>query len=413
MKKYFLLLFLLLLVWNVSSQEKGLNYYIDKALQNSPLIKDYQNQIKTSRLDSLIAKAGTGMQVNAVSNNLYAPVINGWGYDKAITNGANVSALLSVSKEITGRKNRQNRAESFALQCQSIAYSGKISEQELKKNISSLYISAFGDWQQFQYNTETLDLMFKEQSVLKKITQNGGFKQTEYLSFVVNLQQQELLVDKMRDQYLNSFALLNYSCGIEDTTFIPLSDPRLIVEYRPELYGSIFYKQFEIDSLKLVNNDKQIDLSYQPKINLFADGGYNSSLYYQPEKNLGISAGFSLSIPIYDGGQRKMRHDKIKYSELSRRNYAEFYTTQFNQQTNQLHQQLLEKQKLDGKIAEQIELSKVLMNANHKLLETGDLHITDYILSLGNYLSAKNMLLENMIEKYQIINQLNYWNRPK
>jgi hypothetical protein len=39
--------------------------------------------------------------------------------------------------------------------------------------------------------------------------------------------------------------------------------------------------------------------------------------------------------------------------------------------------------------------------------------MTEYLLSLGNFLSAKNMLIENTIEKYLIINELNYWNRTK
>jgi len=412
-KRQILLLFLLILTGTISAQQKGLDYYLSKALQNSPLLKDYQNQINAGQIDIQREKAGNGLQVAGISNNLYAPVIKGIGYDNAITNGANVSALLTVSKEITGKNNRENRYKSIELQNQSISNSGKISEQELKKNVSNLYISAFGDLLQFKFNSEMLDLMVKEESVLKKIAENGGIRQTEYLSFVVNLQQQSLLLEKIRNQYQNSFAQLNYVCGIEDTTFTSLPDPDLRVENKPELFGSIFHHQFEIDSLKLANSDQQIDFSYQPKISIFADGGYNSSLAYQPEKNFGISAGFSLRIPIYDGGQRKMLHNQLKFSELTRQNYHEFYTAQFNQQTQQLQQQLLEKQKLDEKITKQITLSKILMDANYKLLETGDVTISDYILSLGNYLSAKNMLLENRIEKYLIINELNYWNRTK
>jgi len=47
---------------------------------------------------------------------------------------------------------------------------------------------------------------------------------------------------------------------------------------------------------------------------------------------------------------------------------------------------------------------------NGKLLETGDIKITDYVLGLNNYISAKNLVVQNMIARYQIINQLNYWN---
>jgi outer membrane protein TolC len=344
---------------------------------------------------------------------MYAPVIKGWGYDNAITNGANVSAQVSVSKEITGVRNRQNKFEAIALQNQSTLNSGKITEQELKKNVSALYISAYGSWQQFKFNNEMLELLTREKDVLKKLTETGVSKQTDYLSFMVTLQQQELQVEQAKSRYQNDFAMLNYTCGIEDTSFIVLEDPDLKVEKGAELFNSIFYKQFEIDSLKLVNSDQQINFLYQPKINLVADGGYLSSFAVQPYKNFGISAGVSISIPLYDGGQRKMQHDQLAINQLTRMDYRDFFASQFHQQNNQLQQQLLAKQRLEEKINRQIIYSQTLMEAYRKLLEAGDVRLTEYILSIGNFLSAKNMLLENNIEKYQIINELNYWNRKK
>jgi outer membrane protein TolC len=409
---FFLPLILFGFISNATAQKK-LDFYIQSALQNSPLLKEYQNQIELTRIDSIRMKAGLGIQISAVSNNLYAPVIKGWGYDNAITNGANVSALVSVSKEMTGTANRQNKFEVLSLQNQSTLNSSKISAQELKKNVSSQYISAFGSWQQFNFNSEMLELLNKEKDVLKKLTETGVSRQTDFLSFMVTIQQQELLVERTKNQYQNDFAQLNYTCGMEDTSFTALTDPGLKVEKGTELFNSIFYKKFEIDSLKLVNFDKQIDFSYQPKISLIADGGYLSSLAFQPYKNFGISAGVSITIPLYDGGQRKMQHDQIEISQLTRMDYRDFFSTQFHQQNNQLQQQLLAKQKLEEKINRQVIYSLTLMDAYRKLLEAGDVQLTEYILSIGNYLSAKNMLLENTIEKYQIINELNYLNRTK
>jgi outer membrane protein TolC len=144
-----------------------------------------------------------------------------------------------------------------------------------------------------------------------------------------------------------------------------------------------------------------------------ADGGYLSTLAWQPYKNFGVSVGVFLSIPIYDGGQRRMQHDQIALSQLTRMETRDFYSSRFRQQTNLLTQQLKLKEALDQKINHQIETSKSLVEAYQKLLETGDVQMTEYLLALGNYLSAKNMLNENTIEKYLIINELNYWNRTK
>ena len=411
MKLIFSLLIAVFSMKNVCAQQKNMEYYVSHAIQNSPLLKDYQNQIQAGRIDSMRVAASKGIQIVAGGSALYAPVVRGFGYDNAITNGADVSALVTVSKEITGKGNWQNRFETIALQNQSALNSGKISEQDLKKNIASLYITAFGSWQQYKFNVELLDLLNKEEAILKQLSEKGNVKQTEYLSFVVNLRQQELMVENVKNLLQNNFAQLNYFCGIQDTTFTPLSDPKLRMAELPEFSNSIFYRQFEIDSLKLVNTDKQIDFSYKPKINLFTDGGYNSSFTSQPGKNFGMSVGVSLSIPLYDGGQRKMQHNQVKIGQLTRRNYLSFYAAQFNQQINQLLQQLQAKQRLTEQITKQIACSQMLMEANRKLLETGDIRIADYILSVGNYLSAKNMLVENTVEKYLIVNEINYWNR--
>ncbi len=413
MKVIFSLLIAVFSMQSVCAQQKNMEYYVSQAIQNSPLLKDYQNQQQIGSIDSMRITASRGVQVAVIGNSVLAPNVRGWGFDNTITNGANVSALLTVSKEITGKQSWQNRYQAIALQNQSALNSGKISEQELRKSIASLYITAFGSWQQYNFNGELFGILNREEVILKKMTERGDVKQTEYLSFVVALRQQELMVENARSQFQNCLAQLNYFCGIQDTTFTQLSDPYLKLAALSEFSSTIFYRQFEIDSLKLVNTDRQVDFAYQPKVSLFTDGGYSSSFTFQPGKNFGMSAGVSLSIPLYDGGQRRMQHNQVVIGQLTRRNYLQFYATQFNQQVNQLLQQLQAKQQLTGQIAKQIACPQTLMEANKMLLETGDIHITDYILSIGSYLTAKNMLIENTIAKYLIVNEINYWNRTK
>jgi hypothetical protein len=61
--------------------------------------------------------------------------------------------------------------------------------------------------------------------------------------------------------------------------------------------------------------------------------------------------------------------------------------------------------------ANQLKYAQGLIDANKKLLETGDARIADYIIAIGNYISMRNIITQNTINKLQIINQLNYWNR--
>ena len=396
-----------------TQQSKELSFFIQKALQNSPLLNDYRNQQEQGRIDSLRTRAGWGPQVSLNSTNYYAPVLNGWGYDQSITNGANLNTGVSVSKEIVGKQNQRNQLEALSLQNRSLRNTGKISEQELKKSVTSQFLVAFGDWQQYLFNDEMLSLLKKEELILKKLAERGTYKQTEYLSFLVSQRQQSLQVERLKSQYQGDYASLGYLCGIEDTTFQALADPMLHMEVLPSFTQTTFHEQYVIDSLKLRNSDKQIDFSYKPKVSIFADGGYNSSLIEKPFRNFGVGAGFTVSIPLYDGGQRKMQHNRIALDEITRRGNQVFFASQYHQQINRLLQQLQANRRLTHELNQQITYTRALLDANHKLLEIGEVHIADYILAIGNYLTAQNMLVANTIEGYQIVNELNYWNREK
>ena len=255
------------------------------------------------------------------------------------------------------------------------------------------------------------DLLKKEEIILKELAEKGIYRQTDYLTFLVTIQQQEIQISEIKMQYQNEFATLNYLSGNVDTSFTSLAAPTLDPIQIPGLENTVFYQQFFIDSMKLRNSDVQIDFAYKPKVNLYADGGYVSSLMYLPYKNFGVSAGVNITVPIYDGHQKKMQHDKIAIAEETRQQYRDFFKTQHDQQIAQLLQQLQSTQQLIDQTSGQLRYTQGLIDANKKLLETGDARIADYIIAIGNYLSARNIITQNTVNKMQIINQLNYWNR--
>ena len=160
-----------------------------------------------------------------------------------------------------------------------------------------------------------------------------------------------------------------------------------------------------------MNSRDLVDFTYRPKLSLFADGGYLSSLAYRPYKNFGVSAGASLFVPIYDGHQRKLQYNKLSIAEQTRSNYKDFFSSQYNQQLAQFRQQLKGTEELQSEIKAQVNYSESLIKVNARLLETGDVRIADYIIALNSYLNAKYLLTQNNITRLQIINQINYWNR--
>jgi outer membrane protein TolC len=390
-------------------QQHGLDYYFSHAKNNSPLLADYRNQMQSAQVDNQMIKASQKIQVNGVSANYYAPVISGYGYDNIITNGAQVSAFVQANKNIISSANLASQYETVRLLKESIGNTAQVAEKDLRKTITTQYITVYGDFQTWTFSREILNLYQSEESILKRLTQAGVYKQTDYLTFYVSYQQQSLLVRQSEIQFRNDCATLNYMSGIVDTSLVELEAPDLNMGMMPDIFTSPFYRQYTLDSLNLVNQQKTVFYTYKPKINVYADAGYNSSLQYEPYKNFGLSAGLNFSVPIYDGKQRKMKYQKINIAEDTRQHYKDYFLRQYNQQIAQLNQQLRSTESLINDINGQIKYSSTLIDVNKKLLESGEVRITDLILTINTFLNARNLLNQNYVNRMQIINQINYW----
>jgi outer membrane protein TolC len=395
----------------VDAQTKTLQYFLEQARQNSPLIKDYRNQVASSGFDSLLVRANYQPQVTGNSNNTYAPLIKGFGYEQAITNGGGLNAVVGVNKAFASKKNLEAQFRSIQVQRQGIENTSLVSQQDLKKTVTDQYITAYGTLQQLNFTKQINELLAKEEIILKKLTEKNVYRQTDYLTFLVTLQQQQLTAKQQQIQFQNDYATLNYLAGIFDTTIVNLEDPGLTVTELPYPENSIFFRQFTLDSLNVINEKLLLDISYKPKVSVYADGGYNSTLAYNPYKNFGTSFGLNLSVPIYDGRKRKLQYGKFNLSQATTKAYHDFARSQYSQQVAQLRQQFAATEELIGQINGQIKYSESLINVNARLLETGDAKIADLVIALNNYLTAKNLLTQNTISRLQIINQINYWNR--
>ena len=392
-------------------QKNNLDYFVNQALANSPLLKDYLSQRLLLSLDSQLIHASLKPQVNGIGNGLFAPVIGGWGYDEVITNKQQLTALVQVSKSFLNNKTIASQIASLQIQSLSAANSSKITEQDLRKAIIDQYIITYGEQLQIDFSNHVNEMLKREENLLKKLTQDNVYKQVDYLAFAVIQQQQSLNTSQLNIQYNFDYSTLNYLAGIIDTTITTLQDPQLNSGILGDFATSVFYQQFVLDSLRLINDKELINIPYRPKFNVFADAGYNSSFAYKPYKNLGTSAGFNIIVPIYDGKQKKLQFTKIDIQERARLNRKDFFMQQHHQQVLQLTQQINATDRLIDQINKQIKYTETLITVNEKLLATGDIRLVDFILTLNNYFNAKNLLTQNYVSRLKIMNQLNYWVR--
>lgn len=411
-KKYFASILLTFSFGITSAQtpEKDLNYFLNQARLSSPVLKDLKSQQKSASVDSLIIKASAKPQITANGAGLYAPIVRGYGYDEVLTNGQSLEAYLQMNYDLLNKKRIDNQLENIKIRSDSIRYAGKMSLYDLNRSITDQYLMAYSSQELRDFNAEVVALLEREEVLLKQLTRSNIYKQSEYLTFLVTLQQQQLAMKQSELQMQNDYATLSYLSGISDTSSTKLAEPKLAnIGIAGE--RNFFLQKFTVDSLKNENLKQGIDLNYKPKLGIYANSGYNSSLILQPYKNFGASVGFTFSVPIYDGQQRKMQINKLAISSNTISVYRDFFINQQSQQLNLIRQQVAQTDALLVKITQQIKFGKGLIEVDSKLLHTGDLRIADFVIAINNYMAAQNLFRQTTINRLKLINQFNYWNK--
>jgi outer membrane protein TolC len=403
-----LLIFVLLLVSGSLVNAQSLDFYLQKALDNSPLLKEYGNQLLSGKLDSLLINATFKPQVNQVSQAMYAPASKNFGYDEAITNGGNYSALINIVQPLFTKRKRDGQFRDISLSNQIIEVNSKITETELKQGITSQYLTAYANYLQIQFNQTTLNLLKDEQAVLKSLVNQGIYPQTDLMNLSLSVTAQQVAIHQTFIQYKNSLAVLNFICGITDTSTAVLEKPELGIRNSFNINSTPSMMKFKIDSLKNLNSKLLVGLNYLPKLSAFADAGFMAIRPENIPHNFGTSFGLNFSIPVYDGKQRKLQYDKTALAENSRLDYKAFYTSQYKQQINQLTEQLKLTDELISGILSQLSEQEKLIALYKIEIEKGLVRFLDFLNTVNNYTATKNSLTVSEMNRLQIINQMNY-----
>ena len=407
-KRYLLILIFTFIPIIVYNQSRTLEYYLNAGIQNSPLLKDYRNQINSALVDSLLIRSSKMPQVEARSQLLYSPYYSNFGYDDVVTDGGNYTGVVGVTQNILNRKDLKNRFNAINIQRQAAANSNKISEADLKKLITEQYLAAFSDFNELNFNKSFLKLSKKEVDIVGQFVSQGLGKQTDYLSLQIETQTQEILVSQLGSQYARDLRQLNQLCGIMDSGLFDIALPDLHIKSSSDIYSLPLFLQYKIDSLRIENEKTAIDVKYLLKMNWFADAGFLTATPWEFYRHFGYSAGVSLSIPIYDGHQKTHEKQKLALEENTRSGYQSNFRNQYNQQIQQYTDELKSLRAINIQLEKQQSNSEQLVNALRGQLESGIIQMTDYINAVRNLRYINKYLSDNSIRIQQVINELNY-----
>ena len=408
----------------LKAQNKNIAYFLNEGLKNNPtLIENYNLQQFYQIQNEIITAQNKKPQINFTADYLFVPTFfsNGRvisitsnpspkaiGYDAGLTNGGLYAAQVNMAIPLFNTAIIKPLYEQNKIQGAISANSRKQLEQDLKKNIIDQYIITYQFQQQTNYLQKIIDQLETRKPYVTALVKQGLLQQNDYL--LLDIQQttsgNDLL--QLKYAYTNGLALLKNLATIADTTIFNLEAPEINMHPSPEEY--YYAQKFRLDSMNLVAQQNVFNTKYKPQISALVSSGINAADISNIPRNVGLSAGFHLGIPIYDGKQKKLneRQNTVLLTNLQvyRNNY-------FLVQKNNLHnarQQIIQWQQTIGLLEAQIKKQDLLLDIIKDKVIRGQVTVMDYINALQDYaltqkskaLAASNVLLYT--------NQYNYYN---
>jgi hypothetical protein len=419
--------FLLLFICHqlaTAQSTRSLDYYLLQAHDHSPVLKEIYNQQKFNILKNDLTWAQYKKPTVGVTGDyLFAPYFadnkkiisitdnpdeKAYGYDPALSNGGLYAILLNASfplfKEGFAKTiNNQNFIQNQWLQNQ-------LYQQihDIDKSITDQYIQAYQLQQMLQHLRVITDGIIDRKKIVEALVQKAIMQQSDFQLIEIEISIRENDYLQQRVSLTDAFMQLNNLCGIEDTMIYELDPP--LLQLSPPVDQYSFLEKYKLDSLSIRADEDIFNLKYKPQLDAYSNTGINASRVSTIPHNIGLSAGLHLSVPLYDGEQKKVVRQQNK---LLMQNLREYKSTTFTQKHNSLinlqHQIQLTQLSLAG-FNEQLKKQEALLEIIKNKVIYGQSSITDYRLALQDYVATNQNILQTQTNLWLLINQYNYIN---
>lgn len=412
--------------FGLDAQQRDLNFYLEQAKINSPLINKSKNEnsivsLDLQQINSILSKP----EINLVSGILFAPIISHdyssnrfeWvskgvekysGYDLALTEGGQYQAIVSLKQPLLA-------ASKYKTYAQKAGISGQINENNIAMTIHELeqvvgyqYLLCIRSKMQTDNSLFLLRELGEQLKTMKKLVENAIYKQTDLMLLQIEVQDFNSEYKMYQAEYMNNLYDLNLICGISDTSIVDLQDIK--ISLNPETSGnSKFLTGYRLDSLNILADQAISELKYKPQLDLFAETGLNA-VYLPAFNRLGFSTGLTLSWNIFDGGQRNMQRVKsvinLQTIDFDKKNFIKQNNIGKNKILNQINM-----------LSERINLNEQqsasydeLYNAYAKELTHGDASVMDFKNLMKDISAKKQEIIQLKMERQLLINSYNYLN---
>lgn len=403
---------------------RSLDYYLQIAGTYSPELKENLNLQKTNILQAdLIRSQLRKPQISVSADYLFAPFFfnNGqfisitptpsseaYGYDAGISNGGLYSGLLNIAYPIFNGSIYKATSGQIEVQNKILKNSSSIALHNLENNVNAQYITIYQLQQQIKYSNKIIELVNDRKIIVHLLVEQGIMLQSDYLLLDIEISSRQFDIALLNTALSDAFSILNNLCGISDTTQFELIQPEIKLT---ELLPRFNYEQkYTLDSLDLALQQQVTNTKYKPQVLVFGNTGLNAIDAQNIPHNIGLSAGIHLSVPIYDGHQKKIIDQQYKYTLQSLDYFRSDKIIQQKNKLNALLQQIQSAKLSISFIDKQLEQQNELLLLIKDKVASGQISVTDYLNAIKDFALANQNKIQAQTQLWQFINQYNYIN---
>ncbi len=437
MKKQLILIALLFFIKFSVGQEVSLDYFLNAAEKNNPALLQNENLKEIGKFENqLIHAENSSFQVGVSSEVMVAPYFHNkgrfltittnpspdaYGYAEPVSNGALYSAQLNITKEIFNRSKVQNLLFQNKLNNKAIRLSSEEVRHQLQKNVTEAYIRVYQFQTKQEISKEIISDLENRLKVVEILVKKGILMQSDYLLLQLEIENKKLELLQSRNNLNSNLLNLSNAVGIKNMEVVKLNKPSLQLGPSLELYlstissaekkpfyskdslrknkvyganefqpvlpkDSIYYeRKFKNDSLQLEVAQQVFENKYKPQLTAYGNTGLNAVEVGRISHNVGFSAGLKLSVPIYDGGQKKIKElqNELKYENLEYQRENEELKRQNTLKS--LREQMASIGKGLQLINAQLEKQENILEIYKGKMLQGQVSIIDYLKVVENY----------------------------
>jgi hypothetical protein len=407
------------------AQEKtNLDYFKKQALENAPSLKDNENLLKIGEIENSIINAqNKAYQINATSEVLIAPYFNNngqivditttpsnnaFGYDASITNGGLYTAQVNITKNLFNQAATDNLLFQNKILNTTISLSSEEITHTIIKNITDVYILAYQIQLQEDFTKEILKDLKKRLQVVELLAKRSVLMNSDYLLLELDIDSKKLELLQIQNTLKMAMNQLYSLSGTSIGSIENLEAPDFNDVTKP--FHFFYQKKFENDSLQLIADQRVFENQYKPQVTAYANTGLNAIEMPNIYRRFGASAGLRLTIPIYDGKQRKYN---AAQSVLKKESLVFYKDNAKINQDNDLQSILQQITALDENMLlldKQLEKQKIILEIYKGKLVQGQISVIDYLNVIQNYKMNSYTKLQMQTNHWLLKSQYNFIN---